>query len=116
MLEIDNFRERAALGKRGAARDGRWPVGNVPYGYTTDSDRRPVIEPAEAGFVKEVFQRYVQEGQGSSQIADWPTESGAPRRRGSAWGRWFPSQVLTMLSHPAYRGEVVYGKKRHRIT
>ncbi len=115
-IEIDNFRERAALGKRGAAKDGRWPVGNVPYGYTTDSDRRPVVEPAEAGFVKEVFRRYVEEGQGSSQIADWLTESGAPRRRGSTWGRWFPAQVLAMLSHPAYKGEGVYGRKRHRIT
>lgn len=115
-IEIDNFRERATIGKRGAAKNGKWPVGNVPYGYRTDDDRRPVINPEEALFVRDVFRLYVEEGMGSQRIADWLTEQNAPRRRGSSWGSWFPQQVLTMLSYPAYKGEGVYGRKRYRTT
>jgi site-specific DNA recombinase len=115
-IEIDNFRERSTLGKRGAARRGRWPVGKVPYGYRTVGEGRPEVNPDEARVVREVFERYVHRGQGSKQIADWLTESDAPRRRGSKWGRWFHAQVLTMLSHTAYKGESHYGKRRYRTT
>lgn len=115
-IEIDNFRERATIGKRGAAKSGRWPAGNVPYGYRTGEDGRPEINPVEAPFVREVFRLYVDEGLGSQRIAGWLTGSDAPRRRGSAWGSWLPQQVLTMLSHTAYKGEAVYGRKRYRMT
>ena len=32
-IELDNFRERSTMGKRGAAKQGRMPVGRLPYGY-----------------------------------------------------------------------------------
>ena len=40
-IELDNFRERASMGKRGSAKQGRIPVNNVPYGYRLGEDRRP---------------------------------------------------------------------------
>ena len=115
-IELDNFRERATLGKRGAARRGRWPVGNLPYGYQTDGEGRPEVRPDEARFVRGVFERYVELGHGSGLIANWLTQSDAPRRRGSKWGRWFSSAVTRMLSHPAYKGEAYYGRRRYRMT
>ena len=39
-IELDNFRERASMVKRGSAKQGRVPVNNVPYGYCLGEDRR----------------------------------------------------------------------------
>ena len=39
-IELDNFRERASMGQRGAAKAGRIPVSNVPYGYRVGVDGR----------------------------------------------------------------------------
>ena len=33
-IELDNFRDRAAMGRRGAAKQGRIPSGGLPYGYS----------------------------------------------------------------------------------
>ena len=45
-IELDNFRERASMGKRGSARQGRIPVSNVPFGYRIGEDRRPQVVEA----------------------------------------------------------------------
>ena len=34
-IELDNFRERTTMGKRGSAKRGRVPAGAPPYGYRT---------------------------------------------------------------------------------
>ena len=39
-MELDNFRERASMGKRGKAKQGRMPNGSVPYGYRTGGRRQ----------------------------------------------------------------------------
>ncbi len=40
-IELDNFRERSTMGKRGTAKQGRFPLGSVPYGYRIEDDGRP---------------------------------------------------------------------------
>ena len=47
-IELDNFRERASMGKQGTAKQGRIPVSNVPYGYRVGDDGRPEIVESEA--------------------------------------------------------------------
>ena len=42
-IELDNFRERASMGKRGTAKQGRIPVSNIPYGYRIGDDGRPEL-------------------------------------------------------------------------
>ena len=39
-IELDNFRERASMGKRGKAKQGWMPNGSVPYGYRIGEDGR----------------------------------------------------------------------------
>ena len=41
-IELDNFRERAGMGKRGKAKQGRLPTGSPPYGYRVDRRREPL--------------------------------------------------------------------------
>ena len=40
-IELDNFRERSTMGKRGAAKQGRVPTGGLPYGYRIGNDGMP---------------------------------------------------------------------------
>ena len=47
-IELDNFRERASMGKRGAAKQGRIPVSNVPDGYCVRDDGTPAVDEERA--------------------------------------------------------------------
>ena len=60
-IELDNIRERTAMGKRGQARQGKIPAGKLPYGYHRDGDGRPEVNEAEAEAVKALFVMYVNE-------------------------------------------------------
>ena len=64
-IELDNFRERSSLGKRGTAKQGRIPSGGLPYGYRIGDDRRPEVHESEAEIVRRIFRQYVHEGMGS---------------------------------------------------
>ena len=115
-MEIDNFRERSALGKRGAAKRGRAPIGSLPYGYRTGEDGKPVINLDEARIVQRVFDEYVHQDLGSYSIAKRLTADGAPMRKASRWGSWSASRVLRLLGQEAYRGTWWYGRQRHILT
>ena len=54
-IELDNFRERASMGQRGASKAGRIPVSNVPYGYRVGVDGRPEIVQEEAEVVRSIY-------------------------------------------------------------
>ena len=96
-IELDNFRERASMGKRGAAKQGRIPVNNVPYGYRLGEGRRPVVEEAEAEVIRRVFRMYVREEMGARVIAKLVTAEGVPTPR--AVGKWYDGTVTRILRH-----------------
>ena len=85
-IELDNFRERASMGKRGTAKRGRIPTGSLPYGYRTGDDGRPEIYEAEAEFVRRIFRQYVHEGMGSTSIA-WQLRTAKARANKARWAR-----------------------------
>ena len=113
-IELDNFRERASMGKRGSAKQGRIPVNNVPFGYRLGEGRRPVVEESEAEVVRRVFHMYVREGMGGRVIAKQLTAEGVPTPR--AVGKWLDGTVTRILKHEAYRGTWWFGKRRHVAT
>ena len=94
-IELDNFRERASMGKRGSARQGRIPVSNVPYGYRIGEDRRPQVVEAEAEVIRRVFDMCVREGMGGRAIARQLTTEGVPTP--NAVGRWYDRTVTRIL-------------------
>ena len=61
-IELDKFRERAGMGKRGKAKQGRMPTGSPPYGYRVDDDGNPYVYEPEAKFVRRIFRQYGHEG------------------------------------------------------
>ena len=114
-IELDNFRERASMGKRGAAKQGRIPSGGVPYGYRIGDDGRAHINQAEATVVKRIFTQYVHEELGMPTIASRLTYDGVPTRKPGS-KRWHESYLHRILRNEAYRGTWWYGRTRHVTT
>ena len=113
-IELDNFRERASMGKRGSAKQGRIPVNNVPFGYRLGEGRRPVVVESEAAVIRRVFRMYVREDMGAPAIAKQLTAEGVPTPR--AVGRWYDRTVTRILGLEAYKGTWFFGKRRHVAT
>ena len=113
-IELDNFRERASMGKRGSAKQGRIPVNNVPFGYRLGEDRRPQVVEAEVQIIRRVFHMYVRQGMGAPAIARELTAEGVPTPHDV--GRWYDRTVTRILGTEAYRGTWWFGKVRHVAT
>ena len=113
-IELDNFRERSTLGKRGTAKQGRVPMGGLPYGYRIGDDGRPEVVGAQAEIVRRIFHMYVHEGMGSPSIAVRLTDEGIPTQTGKLL--WRQSYIHYVLANATYTGTWVYGKTRHIST
>ena len=77
-IELDNFRERASMGKRGAAKRGRIPTSQVPYGYTIAEDGTPQVNQEKAQIVRRIYHRYIHDGMGARAIARQLDEDEVP--------------------------------------
>ena len=89
--ESDEKAHRTRSGLREAARQGRYPVGQPPYGYRsvgTKRERRFVVEPAEAVVVRRIFEEYVS-GIGVNRIAARLNDEGIRTRAGGQLQRAF---------------------------
>lgn len=76
-----------------------------PYGYKRGPDRRLVIVPPEAKWVRAVF-RWRAEGVSYNGIADRLNARGVEPRNG---GRWVHSTIGGMLANRTYLGELFSG-------
>ena len=113
-IELDNFRERSTLGKRGTAKQGRVPTGKLSYGYRIGDDGRAGVIEEQAEAVRRIFHMYVHEGMGSYSIAVRLTDDGIPTQSGKPL--WLQSRVHHILGNAAYIGTWLYGKYRHVST
>ena len=109
-IEIDNFRERSSMGKRGAAKRGRIPIGGLPYGYRIGEEGKAEVEETEAAVVRRIFRQYVYEDVGTGSIARMLGEDEIPPYRGGR--RWHQSHVYRILGNETYRGTWNYGQTR----
>jgi len=114
--ERAQIRERTRRGKLHRARTGHQAVLScAPYGYryvkkSEHSDGFWEIDESEAQVVREVFERYINDGVSIGEIARWLTERGVPTRTGKAV--WDRSSVWAMLRNTAYRGQAAFGKTK----
>ena len=112
-IEIDNFKERSAMGRRGAAKQGRAPS-KLPYGYRRGKDARAEIVEEEAEVVRRIFHWYVHEGLGATLIGELLTAEGVPSAKSAV--RWHQARVNHILGHTAYKGILQFGKAVHVAT
>ena len=114
--ERAQIRERTRRGKLHRARTGHQAVlSAAPYGYryvkkSEHSEGFWEIDAAQAEIVREVFERYINDGISIGEIARWLTERGVPTRTGKAV--WDRSSVWGMLRNTAYRGQAAFGKTK----
>ena len=109
-IELDNFRERASMGKRGKAKQGRMPNGSVPYGYRIGEDGKSVVYEPEAEVVRRIFRQYVHEDMVGLAIARQLAQDNAPTWRPGS--RWHNAYVCALLGKEVYKGTWWYGKAR----
>jgi site-specific DNA recombinase len=108
--------ERCRRGKLHRARAGAVSVlSGAPYGYryvkrTEHADAFYEIDQLEAPIVREIFERYVEQGESIVQIARSLSKQGVPTRTRTP--RWGASTVWAILRNPAYTGQAAYGRRR----
>src|SRR4051812_17263549 len=106
--------ERCRRGKLHRARSGAVSVlARAPYGYryvkkSEDADAFYEIDEFEAPVVREIFRRYLQDGESIGRIGRWLTEQGVQTRTGNTG--WNNATIWGMLRNPAYAGQAAYGK------
>lgn len=111
-MEIENFKERSRMGKRGVARKGQIVTRQVPYGYCVDEQRYPQINEAEAYIVRRIFQEYVVENKPVQWIANDLNAAKVPLRNEAKFG-WSPPYIHRILKDKTYIGQGAYGKYRY---
>jgi len=108
--------ERTRRGKLHRARGGSQAVmSGAPYGYRYVKKSEHMegfweVNEAQAQVVREVFDRYVNDGVSIGELARWLTDRGIPTRTGKT--RWDRSTIWAMLRNPAYRGQGAFGKTK----
>jgi site-specific DNA recombinase len=120
--EIDTLKQRIVSGLRHSASKGNIGGGAVkPYGFTSDENKKMILDPEEAFIVKLIFQKYL-EGLGTGQIATLLNEQGISTKYNKAYGersimleggiakkgndfKWKDGTVYHMLTNTLYKGE-----------
>jgi site-specific DNA recombinase len=106
--------ERCRRGKLHRARASAVSVlARAPYGYrivkkSEHADAFYEIEESEAPVVREIFRRYIEDGESIGRIARWLSGQGIQTRTGKTG--WNTATIWGMLRNPAYAGRAAYGK------
>ena len=96
-IELDNFRERSTMGKRGtASRTGAHR--GVPYGYRIGDDGRFEVVEEQAEVVRRIFRMYVDERMGILLDCCAADRRGGPPQSGKML--WLQSRVHHILGMP----------------
>ena len=106
--------ERCRRGKLHRARAGAVSVmARAPYGYryvkrSEHADAFFEIDETEAPVVREIFRRYLEDGESIAKIARWLSAQGVSTKTGKTG--WNNATIWGMLRNPAYAGQAAYGK------
>ncbi len=113
-IELDNFRERASMGRRGMAKQGRIPNAEMPYGYRRGERGKPEIAEDEAEVLRRIFRQSAYEGMGGKRIANQLMADGIPARKSGTY--WHAPSIIRIIGNEVYKnGRWWYGKQRHLI-
>lgn len=128
--ESVNTRVRVTNAMKRMAENGTWTGGRTSYGYrlrdlsaaglvdaSGRARKRPVrgieIDPDEARWVRLIFDLYVNQGLGGTQIAGLINNPPylARKRNGQPWDG---PQILEILKNPIYMGRPAWGKNTYQ--
>lgn len=112
--ELKAYKKRTRRGINKSVDEGSY-LANAPYGYRkTTLNRQPTLEvyEPEAAFVRMIFDMYVNQGQGTTNIANYINALGAHPSRSNSFGR---TSVAYIIKNPVYIGKTVWNKQHYII-
>lgn len=106
--ESANTSKRVKFGKRINAEKGKVP--NIVYGYEkTNGDYFNLkINEEEAKVIRQIYDWYLNEGYGTSQIANMLNAKGVKTKRNCKWSQ---NAICRILTNELYTGKIVNGKQ-----
>lgn len=100
-LERETIIERSRMGKLEAAQKGRWHGGTI-YGYDYEPGSYILkTRESEAKIIREIYDLYLNNGDGISAITDKLNEKKVPGPEGK---HWVKQTVRYILTNPTYAG------------
>jgi DNA invertase Pin-like site-specific DNA recombinase len=112
--ELRTYKKRVRRGIDKSVDEGSY-LSNAPYGYKKiEVNRQPTLEvyEPEAAFVRMIFDMYVNQGQGTTNIANYINSLGAHPARSDRFGR---TSVAYIIKNPVYIGKTVWNKQHYVI-
>lgn len=103
-LEREMIVERARMGKKEAAKQGRYIGGFVPYGYNHENGKGISINPDQADVVRFIYNLYLTGNYGFQAIANILNDKKIPTQRGAKG--WDRTVIRTMLLTPYHNGQI----------
>ena len=110
---IDNLSEEVKKGMREKAEQGRYPGGNIPYGYQIDKDTG-VISPDPQGsyHIKDIFELYAANKMSLRTLASWARSNGLTTPRS---GKPITMcQIERILKNPFYTGAFRWNRELYQ--
>lgn len=115
-IERETIAERMRMGKSRALKEGRWPGGPPPYGYSL-AEKKLVINQKESDIVRMIFRLYIQGEMSTASIADYLNAIGVPSPEKPVkgvivgGGRWYRSRIWSIIKNMAYCGSFMFGRR-----
>ena len=105
-----NLASEIKKGLRENAYEGKSTGGIPPYGYSTNKEKKWIINEEEAPAIRLIFSMYV-EGKSYEEIVGALTGAGYTTRRGTPFKK---SSLHDILQNPKYKGTLILGKSTKR--
>lgn len=108
--------ERLLKGRQERVRKGRFPGGNLPYGYIRDN-KRVIINPLEAELIRLIFNLAIS-GYKGQKIADELNSKGFALRNGKHWTQRQVCRILhkkDLYQHGLIRYGEIFGEIENQV-
>ena len=109
-LDVDSERMRWSIRHR--CENGWISIGNGLFGLKLTPENDLEIIPEEAAVIRYIFDAYVNEGLGSTRIAEALNEAGIQTRSGCPWSA---KHIIGLLRNEKYKGDVLMGKSVNHL-
>lgn len=100
-FEREHIKQRAKMGQRALALQGKWPNDTPPLGYKLTEEGRPTIDETESDIVSRIFNRYI-EVESMPVVASELNEDSLSTKKGN---EWTARKIRDVLTNKLYIGE-----------
>ena len=100
-FEREHIKQRAKMGQRALALQGKWPNDTPPLGYKLTEEGKPTIKETESSLVSRIFDHYI-EVESMPVIASELNDDGILTKKGN---EWTARKIRDILTNELYIGK-----------